>query len=85
MSELPDPVYVCRVTTITLFAYWSLRGWLRMGRFIRSFEMKAKEFSVSPREVRRQMRRVALCATIGDPTNALLLCAIAWLWTMPRF
>ncbi len=84
MSELPDPVYVCRVTTISLFLYWSLRGWLHLGRFIRGLEARAREFGVAPREVRKQMRRVAVCATVGDPVNALLMCVIAWLWTAPR-
>jgi len=85
VSELPDPVYICRVTTIAIFLYWSVRGWLRIGRFMRSLETKAREFGVSAREVRKQVRRVVLCATVGDPTNALLLCVIAWLWTAPRF
>jgi hypothetical protein len=85
VSELPDPVLVCRVTTITLFLYWGVRGWLRMGSFIRRLEGIASTAGFSSHDVRRQVRRVALCATVGDPVNALLMCVVVWLWTAPRF
>ena len=84
MSELPDPVFVCRVTTISLFLYWSVRGWFRMGHFIRRLKRIASTSGFSSDEVRRQVRRVAFSATVGDPVNALLMCVIAWLWTAPR-
>ena len=84
MSALPDPVFVCRVTTISLFLYWSVRGWLRLSHFIRRLEGIASTSGFSTGDVRRQVRRVAFCATVGDPVNALLMCVIAWLWTAPR-
>ena len=85
MNELPDPGLVCRVTTIALFLYWSVRGWIRMGRFVRRLERLGATSGFKPGEVRRQVKRVALCATVGDPLNAFLLCVVAWLWTAPRF
>ena len=85
MNELPDPVYVCRVTTIALFLYWGVRGWVRMGRFVRRLERIAGSAGFASVDVRRQVKRVALSATVGDPLNVLLLCVVAWLWTAPRF
>jgi len=85
VSDLPDPVLVCRVTTITLFLYWSVRGWFRMGHFVRRMEQTASTVGVGPGDVRRYVGRVALRATIADPLNAFLLCVLAWLWTLPRF
>ena len=85
MSGLPDPVLVCRVTTITLFLYWSVRGWVRMGRLVRRLEQTASTAGFGPGDIHRYARRVALRATIADPLNAFLLCVIAWLWTLPRF
>jgi len=85
MNELPDPVLVCRVSTIALFIYWGVRGWIRMGRFVRRLERLAISTGFVAGEVRRQAKRVALCATVGDPLNAFLLCVVAWLWTAPRF
>jgi hypothetical protein len=85
MRELPDPVFICRVTTMALFVYWSLRGWIRMIRFVRRLERTASASGLKRGEVRRQMKRVAICATIGDPLNALLLCFIVWLWSVPNF
>ena len=85
MNELLDPVYVCRATTIALFLYWGARGWLRMGKFVRRMERIAQSAGFSARDVRREVKRMALSATIGDPLNVLLLCVVAWLWTAPRF
>ena len=84
MSELPDPVFVCRVTTISLFLYWGVRGWVRMGSFIRRLEGLASTSGFSAYDVRRQVKRVLLKATVGDPLNVLLMCVIVWLWTAPR-
>jgi hypothetical protein len=85
MSELPDPVLICKATTIALFLYWSVRGWVRMIRFVKRLERTASASGLAKGEVRRQVKRVALCATIGDPLNALLLCFIVWLWIAPKF
>lgn len=84
MSELPDPVLICRATTIALFTYWSARGWVRAIRFVKRLEETASASGLAPGQVRRQVKRVALCATIGDPLNVLLLCFVAWLWWAPK-
>jgi hypothetical protein len=77
--ELPDPVLVCRVTTLALFLYWSVRGWVRMGRFVRRLERVVGGMGLRSLNVKRQVRRVAVGATVGDPVNALLLCVVLWL------
>jgi len=84
VNELPDPVFVCRVMTIALFLYWSVRGWIRMGSFVKRLERIARSAGLVSLDVRRLVKSVAIRATIGDPVNALLLCVIAWLWMTPR-
>ena len=83
--ELPDPVLVCRVTTLTLFLYWSVRGWVRMGRLGRRLERIAAGMGLRAVDVRRQVRRVAVGATLGYPVNALLLCVVVWLLVLRPF
>ena len=84
MSELLDPVLSCRASTIALFTYWSVRGWVRAIRFVKRLEETASASGLAPGQVRQQVKRVALCATIGDALIVLLLWFVAWLWWAPK-
>jgi hypothetical protein len=77
-----EPYTFIRTVTLTLAAFWTLRGLWRMARFLRRWEARLVRFGARPAQLRLGATIFLLRATILDPINLALMLVLVRIWTL---
>jgi len=76
------PYVFIRVVTLTLGAAWTLAALVRVVRLAAEWQEKLAPLGLDRRWWRRQLAVACLRATVLDPLNLALSCALVALWTL---
>jgi len=78
-----DPYTFIRAITLALGVTWTVMGVVRIVRRAREWQRWLAPVGQAPGWWRKQIVIVCLRATVLDPVNLALLCALVALWTLP--
>ena len=77
------PYTFIRTVTLALGVTWTLTGIVRIVDRARDWQRRLAPVGSAPGWWRKQVVVVCLRATVLDPLNLALLCALVALWTLP--